>query len=262
VAKKIKAGLQLQVHTDLFNENFSKKSLSNIIKTDMAKFLLSQASGIRVVSEGIANSIKKEVNTKSEPFVLPIYVDVAAISSHVPLVDLKKKYGFSKVVLVASRFSKEKNLPLAVESFARVAKILPDVCMVMAGSGVEEENVRNLVRRLDLSKRVFLEGWSNDVYSLLKTSDVFLLTSEYEGYGMTIVEALAAGLPVVSTDVGVAKEAGAIVVTKDAQEISNAMLKILKGETGSQKLAARFRSSKEEYLQNFKKSMEICTQQN
>jgi len=62
------------------------------------------------------------------------------------------------------------------------------------------------VKKLKIDKSVVFEPWQNDLISYYKTANLFLVTSNYEGYGMTIVEAIASHCPVVSTDVGIAKE--------------------------------------------------------
>jgi glycosyltransferase involved in cell wall biosynthesis len=68
---------------------------------------------------------------------------------------------------------------------------------------------------LGVSNRVFFEG-SKDPAPYYALADLVLVTSLYEGYGLVIVEALAVGKPVLSTDVGVARDAGAIIATLDS----------------------------------------------
>lgn len=58
---------------------------------------------------------------------------------------------------------------------------------------------------MGLEKNVVFVGWKNDLISYFKTADMYLLTSEYEGYGMTLIEAGASGCPIVTTKVGIAK---------------------------------------------------------
>jgi putative flippase GtrA len=97
-----------------------------------------------------------------------------------------------------------------------------------------------------------MEPWCDDPASYYKTADCFLITSDYEGYGMTIVEALAAGCPVVSTDVGIAKEAGASIGT-DAAKLGALLLQTLIGY-GRNKLPETFLVDKQRYLETMKLS--------
>ncbi|MDZ4226354.1 MAG: glycosyltransferase, partial [Patescibacteria group bacterium] len=81
------------------------------------------------------------------------------------------------------------------------------------GNGSLEKQLRAEISRRNLDAYVELPGWQESL-SYMKVTDLLLATSYYEGYGRQIIEALAAGVPVLSTDVGVAREAGAIVTTE------------------------------------------------
>jgi glycosyltransferase involved in cell wall biosynthesis len=89
---------------------------------------------------------------------------------------------------------------------------IPPVGLVIVGSGSEESELKNLAQKLGIENAVIFEGWQNNLASYYKTCDCFLVTSWYEGYGMTLVEAAAVGTKIVSTDVGIAKEVVAEVV--------------------------------------------------
>jgi glycosyltransferase involved in cell wall biosynthesis len=113
---------------------------------------------------------------------------------------------------VVARLEPEKNVELAIESFAAVAP--QDACLIILGTGSERESLKRLVQERSVSDRVFFEGEAApiDYYPL---ADLVLVTSRYEGYGLVIIEALAAGKPVLSTDVGIAREVDAIVVREE-----------------------------------------------
>ncbi len=127
---------------------------------------------------------------------------------------LAQKFSAFKVkFLVVSRLEPEKNVALAIRSFAQVGKT--DSCLIIVGDGGERQTFEAQVRELDIADRVFFEGKQEpDAY--FKIADLVLFPSRYEGYGMVIIEALAAGKPVLSTDVGIAREAGAT-VTEEAR---------------------------------------------
>ena len=76
--------------------------------------------------------------------------------------------------------------------------------------------------------RISLGGGGTDLPSYYKTADLFLAASLYEGYGMALVEAQAADCPIISTDVGVAREIGATLVESNARALSEAILEKLK----------------------------------
>ena len=100
-------------------------------------------------------------------------------------------------------------------------------------------------------------GWKEDTTEILSHADVVLVPSRYEGYGLVSVEALAAGVPVIATDVGVAREAGAIVISdkKFVQEIVHWI------ETGPRKaslLNYPYRDF-DDYAERYVADIEMCT---
>lgn len=126
---------------------------------------------------------------------------------------------------MASRLTREKNIELALRAFALARKSVLEAGLVVVGDGDEKKRLLNVVRSLGISKAVIFEPWTDDLASYYKTADVFLNTSLYEGYGRTLVEARTAGIPVISTDVGVAYEVGADVVDLYPHAVAKAILK-------------------------------------
>jgi glycosyltransferase involved in cell wall biosynthesis len=90
----------------------------------------------------------------------------------------------------------------AVRTLGQVARGRPDARLVLAGEGPEREGIEMLIREHDLGRQVRLLGMRTDVPRLLAAADAFLLTSISEGIPLTVIEAMAAGLPVVATAVG------------------------------------------------------------
>ena len=198
--------LEIQIHTDLGNKYFRNFNTLNKIRSIISNFVLPRADHVRVVSNRIKDYVKRYIDeTKIE--IRPIKVDIDKIKNSPVSVYLHKKYPqFEKIVLMASRIEKEKNIDMAIRSFSVLSKMRQNVGLVIVGSGKEKENLRNLAKELCIEKNVIFEDWNDDIVSYYKTCDIFLLTSWYEGYGMSLVEAQACGAKVVSTDVGIAKE--------------------------------------------------------
>ena len=99
------------------------------------------------------------------------------------------------------RFAVQKNHALLVEAFAQVHSDAP-LYLLLVGGGELENAVRQQVVELGLQERVRFLGVRADVADILRASDVFVLSSRWEGNPMSVMEAMAAGLPVVSTAVG------------------------------------------------------------
>lgn len=225
IAKLTGAKLELQIHTDFMNPYFAKQSFLNVLRVFIARRLLPRADYIRTVSQRIKDSLSLgDWRLKSEPTVQPVNVDLEKFKNAPVVHDLHKKYPrFDKIILMASRLTWEKNISLAIQAMAEVIKSCPLAGLVVVGSGPLEAELKRKVKSLRLSDSVVFEDWTDDLPAYYKSADLFLLTSFYEGYGRTILEARAAGCPVVSTDVGVAREAGAIIasVSDLAQVILN-----------------------------------------
>lgn len=214
ISRLLRRPLQLQVHTDLFAPAFRKSSLLNFIRVGMAKFLLRRTANIRVVSERIKDSIlhklKFGLNKAPRITVLPVFVDTQKFITAEPSFDLHKQYpGFDLLALVVARLEKEKNVIEALRVMEEVRREKPDlyVGLVIVGSGSQEEFLRQYALSSGLGDRVFFSGWQSDMVSYYKTADVLLVTSEYEGYPLMFVEAAASGCPVLTFDVGGARDA-------------------------------------------------------
>lgn len=213
IARVRRSKLHIQVHTDLFAPGFSKHSRANRLRVLLARFLLLRADAIRVVSEKIRLSLI-ERGCPRRISVLPVFVDIESVQ-HTHPVDRKKLYpDFTKLVLVVARLEPEKNVARAIEVFSEIRKAQEGAGLVILGDGSQRRNLEEKVHALGLEKSVVFAGTQNP-FPYYKAADVCLVTSDFEGYGMTIVEALLVGCPVVSFDVGVAKEAGAIIAKDD-----------------------------------------------
>lgn len=215
VARLKGSKFHVQVHSDVFADSFKYLSILNRLRAAIAVFVLRAADGIRVVSEPIKRSIEARITPKRTISVLPIFVDVARFAHADPGALAERFVSFSHALLWVGRFEKEKRPARAIEALATGA---PDsACLIFLGSGSLEETLRTYARELGVEARVFFEG-VHDPAPYYALADLVLLTSAYEGYGRVIVEALASGTPVLSTDVGIAEYSGAIVAEGDFVE--------------------------------------------
>jgi len=207
IASRLRVPLHVQVHTDFLAPAFARHSLLNRVRVFVARFVLRRAARIRVVSERIKKGIENEYVLHAPVTVLPIFIDIGRFRD-ADAGGLSEKFAaYHTKVLVVSRLEKEKNIALAIRSFNEVAP--KDACLIIVGDGSQKEYLHTLA-----SERVFFEG-QQDSAPYYCVADLVLVTSAYEGYGRTIIEALAAGKPVLSCDVGIAREVGAIIAGDD-----------------------------------------------
>jgi glycosyltransferase involved in cell wall biosynthesis len=271
LARFFRAQLQLQIHTDFLNPEFAKESLKNNIRVSLAKFLLPRADCIRVVSKRIADSLKaNRYQLKAVPIVLPIYTDTEKIRNAPIVFDLHKKYPqFENIILMASRLTREKNIEVAIDAMRDVVRQYPRAGLIIVGEGPEQEKLKAEVRKFRVEKNVVFEDWTDKLDSYYKTAEVFLLTSRYEGYGRTLVEAAAAGCPIVSTDVGLAGETLSaedmlVVVQNKPEKLAEKLMRVIGSPPLRKKLSERAGAAvqkmptKEEYLKLYKELWLKC----
>ena len=148
-----------------------------------------------------------------------------------------------KRIGIVGRLVPIKNHELFLKAAQVIAQRRSDVHFVVAGDGELRTDLEVLTRKLGLEHCVTFTGWVRDVKTAMYSLDVMALTSKNEGTPVSIIEGMAAGLPVVSTDVGgVADilnhgELGYIVPPSDWHALAKSLLLILDGELPDAKRA-------------------------
>jgi N-acetylgalactosamine-N,N'-diacetylbacillosaminyl-diphospho-undecaprenol 4-alpha-N-acetylgalactosaminyltransferase len=145
------------------------------------------ADEVTVISKGIAKSLAKLGITKTRVIYNPIYKPAGEP------VSTDRVFTFINI----ARLETQKNHVVLLKAFAKVAA---DCRLLILGIGPLEENLKKLSVDLKIDERVKFEGFHQDVNSWLLRADCFVFSSDYEGLGNVIIEALSAGLPVISTD--------------------------------------------------------------
>lgn len=202
IKKACHLSLEVQLHTDPFSRYF--RGGLNFLRKMIFKKVLPKADHIRVVSSSLKTRVSKF--TQAPVSVLPIYVEGTLARDAEEVLNLHKLFGWDFVVLSIARLTQEKNLSLALEVIGEVRKMNKNVGLVIVGDGPEKERLKSLAKKLGMEDFVSFEGWKEDVSSYYRSSDLFIQTSLYEGYGMALIEAGLHDLPIVSTPVGVATE--------------------------------------------------------
>ena len=165
-------------------------------------FSINESDSITSVSENL-----KEETYKNFPITKPIdvitnFVDVARFAKK-PIDAFKKVIAPNgeKILLHASNFRKVKRVNDVISVFAEVRKEIPAKLM-MVGDGPERPVAENLVRQLGVADDVRFVGKQEQMEDIMNVSDIFLLPSEYESFGLSALEAMAGGAIVISTNAG------------------------------------------------------------
>jgi glycosyltransferase involved in cell wall biosynthesis len=141
------------------------------------------------------------------------------------------------------RLTEQKGYDVLVRSLAQ----LPEVHAVIVGDGEERAPLEGLARELGVAERLHILGWQDDPRSYLTSLDVFVLPSRFEGFPLSIVEAMQAGLPVVAADVGSIAEAldderaGTLVPPDEPEALARALRELLDDDERRVRLGAHAR---------------------
>lgn len=201
--KKCRIALNIQLHGDWFGSRYwRRQSLAHQLLYFLGRLIVKKADSLRAVSGKIKDSLVNLGVTDGKISVLPLFEDYQKLTRQTSEIDLHKLYPGKKIILFVGRLAPEKNLPALLEAFKIIQQQLPETLSVIVGQGPEENNLKNSVKKLNLTNRVIFYPWQRELAGFYKTADVFVLPSLTEGYNRTVVEAMSCGLPVVMTNVG------------------------------------------------------------
>jgi glycosyltransferase involved in cell wall biosynthesis len=206
------ARLHIQIHTDFLSRWFLRDQvfrspkvpvpLLNRIRILLADYTLPRAHAIRAVSMRVRTSVVERYGGKIvAPSVLPITPPI----DDVPAVPLPE-HAFTFALITVCRLEPEKRIEDILFALARIGLRYAAVGLVIVGEGSERKRLEHLARTLGIEKRVLFLGERADARGLMKSAQAYIQASAYEGYGMTLIEAALAGIPIITTDVGIVGE--------------------------------------------------------
>lgn len=185
------------VHVDYYSMYYkSSKWLKNFERTFNYK-LLFNGKNVAFVSKGAEASMLNKIGIRPKRTAV-IY----------PPINLSKTKALSKVELKLDlpevfyislgRLAERKNVALTIKAFAKVRE--NNESLVIVGDGQEQKTLKELVNKLGINSQVLFVGWQDNPYPIIKRAQALVMSSNSEGFGLNIVEALSLGVPVVSTD--------------------------------------------------------------
>ena len=171
--------------------------LKRQLRHALERFVAARAGHIVCVSEPLREHVEEEVgiaSTRTCTIHNGIRIDQA------PLAAASLHAGMTFIAV--GRLAPVKNFALMIRAFAAARSVDPSLTLRIVGDGPERPALESLTASLQLSGQVEFLGFRSDIDALLRSADVFLLSSTSEGIPMSILEAMRCGLPVISTDVG------------------------------------------------------------
>lgn len=237
MAKKIveKEGKHIPVITTLHGTDITLVGKDKTY-APVVTFSINESDAITAVSENLREETFKHFKIEKEIEVIQNFVDASRFNKK-PLDAFRKAIAPNgeKILMHASNFRKIKRVEDVVHIFDRVIKEVPSK-LLFVGDGPERAVAESLCRELHLCDDIRFLGRQEQMEDILAISDLFLLTSEYESFGLAALEAMAAKVPVISTNVGGIPEiniqglTGFLSNVGDVDEMSRHAIDLLKNE--------------------------------
>ncbi|GAB4275214.1 MAG: glycosyltransferase [Deferrisomatales bacterium] len=210
------------------------------------------ADAVVAISKGVAEDLSSTSGLPRDRITViynPVVSAALQVKAREPVDHPWLAPGAPPVVLAAGRLHRQKDFPTLLRAFARVRPARP-ARLVILGEGEERARLERLARELGVAGEVALPGFVENPFAWMARADVFVLSSAWEGFGNVVVEALACGCPVVSTDCpyGPAEildggRYGPLVPVGDDEALARAILSVLAAPPDPERLrrrAARF----------------------
>ena len=175
--------------------DFARKNLS-IEALKKASNIFKYSSYSIAVSKQFKELLENKFNQKFSYIPNIVNMDIFSLKHEL----LKDTFNF----ICIGFLNKKKNHKMLIKAFTKVFKNQKNITLSIVGSGSEYTQLESLITKLDMQNQIFLKGsMARDcVVRILQESDAFVLSSQYETFGVVIIEAMACGLPVVSTKSG------------------------------------------------------------
>ena len=198
-------------------------------------FLYPMADGFVMQTEEMKDYFSKKIQSKA-----------VVIANPINEIFIKNYYSGEreKVIVTVGRLYKQKNHKLLIDAFSKLPNQFHDYKLCIYGEGYLRKKLEQYIDKNGLKERVFLPGKVQDVPKAIKKAACFVLTSDYEGMPNALMEAMALGLPVISTDCPCGgpryliknRINGILVKEKDVNGISNAIKMILSDQVLAEKM--------------------------
>jgi len=204
MAKQILAteGIQIPIVTTLHGTDITLVGNHPFYKPAVT-FSINASDVVTSVSQSLKEDTLRLFNITNEINVIPNFIDVAKYEEakkaecqrHLLADDSER------IVTHVSNFRKVKRIDDVIKVFYRIQQEIP-AKLIMVGDGPERESAEELVCKLGIEEKVVFLGKSNEVDKILCFSDLFLLPSETESFGLAALEAMVSGVPVISSNTG------------------------------------------------------------
>ncbi len=211
------------------------KAWSRALKRALIGRIYSAADIVTALSAGVAEDLSRSFRVpehKTRVIYNGVDLELIRKSKEEPVLDKWFPGNGLPVIIGCGRLVYQKGFPLLLKAFSLVQKEIDSV-LVILGQGQDRARLEDIIKGLDLKDRVYLAGFRHNPYKYMAASDVFVLSSHWEGFANVVIEAMACGIPVVSTRCGGPEEIisdgiNGILLRQDTpEEMAHSIIKVL-----------------------------------
>lgn len=194
-------GIYLPVVTTLHGTDITlvgqDKSLASVVE-----FSINKSTSVTSVSDSLREQTEKYFNIKNDIKVIHNFIDLERFK-RIPNPEYRNAFAPNneKIIIHTSNFRKVKRVDDVVHIFKSIRNEIP-AKLLLVGDGPERRNIESLCRQLGLCSDIEFLGKQDAMEQILSLGDLFLLPSENESFGLSALEALACGVPVISSNIG------------------------------------------------------------
>ena len=172
---------------------------NNFIMKKLDKYIYNKSVKIICVCKGLANELKNTIKINDKKiYVLYNPFDISTIQDK--SAEFCNEIKGTPALFSFGRIDKWKNYEMQIYALEKLLRTYPNAVLNILGDGDNKENLRTLANKLNLTKNVNFISKTTNPFKYLQKSDVFISTSQFEGFCNTIVEAFICKIPVISTD--------------------------------------------------------------
>ena len=247
----------LEMMLDEYTANKKAAALPVRVLARIQAFVVCRAKKIVVPSQYMRDIVSTWGATDAQMEV--IYSALFPLEVSQSKADLRQELGYKGTVLFsAARLTPWKGFEVLLEVVATLVEVYPDITLVIAGDGPQQENLERKAKALGIEKQVVFKGRlpKENLGAALKASDVFVLNTAYEGLSHQLLEVMDMGVPVVTTSVGGNPElitdgvSGLTVPYNDSQALRKAIERVVNSEDLRQRMVAQARIRTKDFNQD------------
>jgi len=217
-------------HGKTFEDVLKKKRRRIFMQWLLAKFTDQIVTLTEEMRDDYASSF--HIN-KKKITIINNGIDIQKFSKKIDKSKIRNKFGISPEEIVlgcVARLDPVKDLISLLKGYKIAQKCKPNISLIIVGNGPCMEQIKKYANKFKFKNKIVFTGMRNDIPKLLKLMDIYVQTSLYEGMSNTILEAMAAGLPVIATSVGgnneivINKKTGILIPPKNLEALSKAII--------------------------------------